>query len=60
MTSMQQQQNHVQPSPSNQPERAVADISVAADETREDLKETGKNLRNRLRDLANQVALPSS
>ncbi len=40
--------------------RFSAEISVAADETRQDLKETGEALRMRLHELANQLALPSS
>lgn len=40
--------------------RFSADITVAADETRKDLKQTGKDLRMRLQQLANQIVLPSS
>ena len=40
--------------------RFSAEITVAADETRQDLKEAAEALRTRLHKLANQLALPSS
>jgi len=40
--------------------RFSADIAVAADQTRQDLKRTGKDLHSRLQKLANQIVLPPS
>lgn len=40
--------------------RFSTQVSVAADETRDDLQTVGRDLKSRMQKLANQIAIPSS